>query len=563
MGSLTDLNTYAQDLIEATDERNPGPKLWPNVPLDLNQTSLTGTFAINRVIEIEEIVRPADAQLRFQVDVSSVPLATVNWPTIPAGCTVVNPSTGVYYITGIDSIAIWDQVKNPNIVLPVDFYGNFEYYVSWIWFDDVGYQSEEYTVGTYVPVALLQSAFSQTVQGVRIQDLGTFLLSSAFSCQANPSVSMLPATFSATSSMVANIRRFVRTTAALSVSTSISAEGIRIRPWSNYETANYWINNYQPGNFPNIEKPWSTYNFDESKLPSYTSVRTVLTVDSGRLRLDYEQNVQSQFEQLTGTSYDNPTNTSIRSIGSSSIDVTHYAANTNPTGSIYFDPENTLQEIYFYPPYNVTSPIGYNFKIYVDGVLREDYNGTLTKNPSSTLSTVVDNTIDEYSFSSSSFTWIPPAYSVAYHNRADFYLVGGGGGGAIGGGGSGGQIIAVTNIPINSFSSFAVTRGSFGNRGTGTSNGTAGGNTTITIAGTTWTALGGAGGTYNGGAGSNGSGVPLPSTSDYYTSAGYGGAATGGNSNYEAPGAGGKGGTVGGGGNYGGAGFLFYRTYRQ
>ena len=169
MGSLTDLNTYAEDLIEATDERNPGPKLWPSYPLSQDQTEYSGTFAITRVVEIEEIVRPSDADLRFQVDVSAVPGASVVWPVVPVGCTVVNPTTGVYYIDGVDTILIWDQIKDPNIVLPNGFYGDFEYVVSWVWNGITGNEFEEYTVGAFVPVANVVSNFNLTCQFTRIK----------------------------------------------------------------------------------------------------------------------------------------------------------------------------------------------------------------------------------------------------------------------------------------------------------------------------------------------------------------------------------------------------------
>lgn len=187
MGSFTDLNNYANETLTYTDLRDPGPRF--NLPIDTSTfayTATSGTFPITRInpisqvtIEVIDIVRPDDADFSMAVDVSSVPGATVVWPTVPTGCVVANPATGVYVIDGIDTVAIWDQIKDPNIVLPNTFNGVFEYIVAFGWNGGSGVELKSYTVGAFVPVAFMPSVFTGTFGRNRIRPSGSNLSSSA------------------------------------------------------------------------------------------------------------------------------------------------------------------------------------------------------------------------------------------------------------------------------------------------------------------------------------------------------------------------------------------------
>lgn len=181
MGSFTDLNAYAAETINFNDLRAPGPRF--NLPIEtavFTNTATSGTFPITRqnptsevLIEVTEIIRPDVADFSMAVDVSSVPGAVVSWPVVPSGCVVLNPATGIYVIEGIDTVAIWDQIKNPNIVLPSGFAGVFQYIVGFGWYGETGETTTGYIVGQYVPVAYLPSEFSLTCSRNRIRPNGT------------------------------------------------------------------------------------------------------------------------------------------------------------------------------------------------------------------------------------------------------------------------------------------------------------------------------------------------------------------------------------------------------
>lgn len=63
----------------------------------------------------------------YTINVSSLPGAIVTWTTIPSGCSVTNPSTGVYTISGFTTLANWNTIKSPTVSIPPDYNGTFIY----------------------------------------------------------------------------------------------------------------------------------------------------------------------------------------------------------------------------------------------------------------------------------------------------------------------------------------------------------------------------------------------------------------------------------------------------
>ena len=125
MNSLSDLNTYGQTQLTFTDLR-PAKVVFDRASPLAQAVNITqyATHSVPVAINIVEIVNTS-ASLR--IDVSSQSGATVTWSDIPTGCTVTNPSTGVYVITGITTPAIWDRVESPTITPSIGFVGTFTY----------------------------------------------------------------------------------------------------------------------------------------------------------------------------------------------------------------------------------------------------------------------------------------------------------------------------------------------------------------------------------------------------------------------------------------------------
>lgn len=170
MNSLTELNGYVNSLsFEYTDLR------YTRVIFDRdsadNQTIIVNegeTFPLSIGIEIIDVVNYASANATMTVDISSAYAngVTVDWGTLPSGVTVTPDGSGVYVLEGINSSAIWDQIKQPNIVLPTNvpdaFYGNWTYTVTIDYYDaNLGAQSQEYTVA----VSVLNVTFMTTPIG--------------------------------------------------------------------------------------------------------------------------------------------------------------------------------------------------------------------------------------------------------------------------------------------------------------------------------------------------------------------------------------------------------------
>lgn len=120
MQSLTDLNNYNTSTTLPFTESRPARLLFnPNTALDQSVTVNEGDiFPASVGIEIIDIIDPDNSVPSYTINVSNLNGLTVEWPTVPTGATVTNPSTGVYRISGFDTVADWNAIKYPNIILP-------------------------------------------------------------------------------------------------------------------------------------------------------------------------------------------------------------------------------------------------------------------------------------------------------------------------------------------------------------------------------------------------------------------------------------------------------------
>jgi hypothetical protein len=107
-------------------------------------------------------------RLRYFIDVSNIPGAQVIWDTVPSGCTVTNPTTGIYQITGISTSAIWEAVRSPRVTLRNDISGIYSYIATLT--DDV--ISNAWTTSlTVTAVALITTAINATYYSGTTQSL--------------------------------------------------------------------------------------------------------------------------------------------------------------------------------------------------------------------------------------------------------------------------------------------------------------------------------------------------------------------------------------------------------
>jgi len=129
MNSLTELNGYVNSFtLPFTDERLPDVIF--DRPTPTNQTqSVDRGFTVSGSVgmDILEILNAPSSNPIYTIDVTALPGATVSYASLPPGVSLLNPSTGVYVVTGFIDKTQWDLIKSPTIDFSDDFVGSFTY----------------------------------------------------------------------------------------------------------------------------------------------------------------------------------------------------------------------------------------------------------------------------------------------------------------------------------------------------------------------------------------------------------------------------------------------------
>jgi len=196
MSSFSDLNNFSDNTVSFTDNRIPRPvfEQYLYAP-DLTETINTTTFNPNNgEVVLESITRPADADLRYFVDVGSTGLS-FSWGTLPAGVTATFTAPGYYEISNIQSSADFESIT-PVITIGTVL-GEPEYSVGFKW---VGGNVLDWTVTANIPVAVLESEFTLTAAALALSD-GAASMTAVFSLTADPVAVEGSGSFTATTSM--------------------------------------------------------------------------------------------------------------------------------------------------------------------------------------------------------------------------------------------------------------------------------------------------------------------------------------------------------------------------
>lgn len=405
--TLEQLNTYSSGNISYTDNRPEGVRFNYPTAKDITTTVDTQVTQIQRSIDIIEIIKPADANVVFEIDVSAVSGTTVQWSSIPSGINIVN--NGVYTIFGIDSVSDWDAMKVGNIVLPVTFFGSF-FYTCTIYYTDNGVRKNvSWQVGVFLPEALFASTSSLTCTAQRFRSTPVELLATA-GIQQFLYDAQLVNRFSL--NVVSINFNFM---AATTLSTQVDFDFFQ--PLSNLSNKTY------QSNVSNLifESDSPTVRDDN---PGSSTFEVSFTVSEGVLSTD-------------GGSTTN-----------SSVTISGTQSSVN----------SALPNLVYYPDYNQTSTVNLTYSIEKDSVLLDSGLVTISHTTEGTLETSV------YTFNNSSSFSIP--YEEIEYGRWEYLIVGGGGGGAAGGGGGGGQVLKGTNqILSHSSNPYSITVGGAGSRG--------------------------------------------------------------------------------------------------
>ena len=163
MSTLEELNQYADNVIQFTDNRPSNVIFSYPDAADISDEITTTLFSLQRNIDIIEIVQPTLTNIIFTVDVSAVSGASVTFSTLPIGVTSTNPQPGIFKVQGIDSVSDWDAIKTPSISIPSGTQGSFEYTCTIEYTNDGVRKSKSWTVGKFKPIAALQATSSMSI----------------------------------------------------------------------------------------------------------------------------------------------------------------------------------------------------------------------------------------------------------------------------------------------------------------------------------------------------------------------------------------------------------------
>ena len=407
MSSLTELNNYSNNTIAFTDNRPSGVIFDYPTARNISKTLTGTTFTIETLINILDIIKPTTTNVTFEIDVSAVVGATVQWSSLPSGLSVTNVNQ-VYTVYGINSASDWNSVKTGQIVLPITFLGSFIYNCTINYTEDEIRKTKTWEVGNFLPEANLAASANITCNAQRFRSTEIDLLANA---------TLLQFFYDA---------QFVSRFTLSEISTVFNFSSASL-------TSAFEFDLFQPlSNLSNL-----TYQSNVSNLIFDTSNAYIRDPAAGSSQFDIDFTVSSGV-----LSQDGGITTS------SSITVSGTQSQVN----------SALENIIYYPNYDFTSTVNLTWSIEKDSTILDSGTAFITHSGEGTLTT------NTYTFTSSNSGFTIPYEEIEY-GRWEYLVVGGGGGGAAGGGGAGGQVLKGTGTILSHAATFPITVGSAGSRG--------------------------------------------------------------------------------------------------
>jgi hypothetical protein len=409
MRSLSYLNGQSSATVTYTDTRDANVIFDRPDPLDYTFTGTDTTFSVIVGTNIIEIVQPSQTNIRMKVNAGTTQ-ATVNWPTIPVGCTVTQVDT-VFTLSGIDSLQDWEFVKSPTITLDADFFGTVNYSVEILYDTPTqANKSVRFTVGQYVPAVEMNASASVSCAVGKIVD---------------PELQF--EAIATTSRLLA----ILATTAFIDSEATLEAECELVILFDAEVDANASIQagiTYAPAQFISTINANASIQSNISKLVGL----------SNRITRNYNSNQSNKIFE-----FDTPqieTNFAYAKVQLSSSNGEF--GTTTSKNSIYeiqgtISQVNALiSDIIFYPTYNFNSNTTFNWKQYYSN---DNINFNLHINQDFTLNHIGTGSVSRsYVFSSSgSHTWTPTIEEIEYGNM-DYLVVSAGGNANSRNGGGGG-----------------------------------------------------------------------------------------------------------------------------
>lgn len=130
MNSLQELNGYSETSVPHVDDRPYSIAFSANTATDQYLTVTEGsTHQTNFGVDIIELTAPT-SDVTYTVTfstVGNVQFADIEWPDLPTGVTVTSPTANVFKLAGINSVGVWDLIREANVVARRDLSGSYTY----------------------------------------------------------------------------------------------------------------------------------------------------------------------------------------------------------------------------------------------------------------------------------------------------------------------------------------------------------------------------------------------------------------------------------------------------
>lgn len=128
MNSLSELNTASNQSLDYIDSRPAGVvflRKYPLLPIDQEITVSSTTVTPDVGDEIVEIINYQTANVRYQITINSSSstfkaASSISWATLPSGVSF-SVANNVYTLTGLKTVADWNQVKNFTWTVPTEY----------------------------------------------------------------------------------------------------------------------------------------------------------------------------------------------------------------------------------------------------------------------------------------------------------------------------------------------------------------------------------------------------------------------------------------------------------
>lgn len=434
MNSLSELNGFGATSLTVADDR-PSKVIFDRVsplgPVDQILTVSSTTVNVNEGINIVEVINYSTANVRYQIVIrtSGSPLltgSTITWPSLPSGV-VLTVVGSTYVLSGINTPALWEQIKDFTWNLPAGYTSSPQWYldISIIYYDSALGQDVSVDYVAYDPiyykVSEMEVTSSLTCIGQDARLVSASLICSTVLFFEPKLLEGIIDTVVGNFSITCNAR--LKPKDDLQSQFILTGSGVRSKFGTATLNPTFFVSCNLSALVTNIIS--RTFNGQSENL-IFASETPFIDDADPNTTATFTVTLTSDGLGVWSTSYYSiewPTST---------YTITGTKSQVN----------NKLAQVRFFPQKNISRSGTYTLSISKNGTNLINLTAPLIFNPASYTTQLV--TITE-----TNTAWFTPTYMSIYATTIDMLMVGGGGSGYGTNGGGGGGVFEAFNIPLS------------------------------------------------------------------------------------------------------------------